>query len=337
MSTVDIIATVYNGESYLEEFLQSIKMQTFADWRLILVDDGSTDNSLSICNKYKDLDSRIIVKHTSNMGSFLARRSGVEYITSLYVLFLDSDDFLLPHALYEIVNAFERTGVDAVFYKYEKNGKILPDINISKQMTYQETTQWFRRYIMSTSNSYNQLWSKAWKANVILNDNECYGGLETIKKGTDFVQLLPWLDRIDKVYFMERSLYIYKINDFGITNRNKNLIDLTDSLYKTYKWKCKYLEKWAINRTDSDKLFLNSFLSHIYNMCLLNDEARTLRKNFSLLTESDYYRKGIKYAQKDIGVFDHAVAFFIIRLIDLRCFSLIYFLSKLYRLKKCKY
>lgn len=72
-------------------------------------------------------------------------------------------------------------------------------------------------------------------------------------------------------------------------------------------------------------------------MCLLNDEARTLRKNFSLLTESDYYRKGIKYAQKDIGVFDHAVAFFIIRLIDLRCFSLIYFLSKLYRLKKCKY
>ena len=257
MSTVDIIATVYNGESYLEEFLQSIKMQTFADWRLILVDDGSTDNSLSICNKYKDLDSRIIVKHTSNMGSFLARRSGVEYITSLYVLFLDSDDFLLPHALYEIVNAFERTGVDAVFYKYEKNGKILPDINISKQMTYQETTQWFRRYIMSTSNSYNQLWSKAWKANVILNDNECYGGLETIKKGTDFVQLLPWLDRIDKVYFMERSLYIYKINDFGITNRNKNLIDLTDSLYKTYKWKCKYLEKWAINRTDSEQFFIS--------------------------------------------------------------------------------
>lgn len=93
MPRFSVIVPVYNVENYLEECITSVLNQTFSDYELILVDDGSVDNSLKICNKLAETDSRITVIHKKNGGSSEARNYGLDSATGEFVIFLDSDDY----------------------------------------------------------------------------------------------------------------------------------------------------------------------------------------------------------------------------------------------------
>ena len=94
-----IIVPVFNTETYLEECINSVLEQTYTDFELILVDDGSTDNSASICDFYAQNDERIKVYHIINSGVSSARNVGIDNVTGEWLLFLDSDDVLHPKAL----------------------------------------------------------------------------------------------------------------------------------------------------------------------------------------------------------------------------------------------
>ncbi|MCD7797633.1 MAG: glycosyltransferase [Clostridiales bacterium] len=88
-----IIVPVYNVEDYLDECVQSVLLQTFKDFELILVDDGSVDKSPQMCDTYAECDSRIRVVHNQNEGASAARNIGIDNALGDYILFLDSDDF----------------------------------------------------------------------------------------------------------------------------------------------------------------------------------------------------------------------------------------------------
>lgn len=88
-----IIMPVYNVEHYLSESINSILMQS-GDWELIIDDDGSCDNSSSICDYYKKIDNRINVFHKNNDGVSSARNYGIEKATGKYIVFVDSDDVI---------------------------------------------------------------------------------------------------------------------------------------------------------------------------------------------------------------------------------------------------
>lgn len=96
MALVSIIVPVYNAEEYLEQCLTSIKEQILKDIEVILIDDGSTDSSLAICEKYAKEDNRFVVIHQENGGACVARNVGIRKATGQYLLFLDSDDFFEP-------------------------------------------------------------------------------------------------------------------------------------------------------------------------------------------------------------------------------------------------
>lgn len=87
-----IIVPVYNVQTYLSQTIESVLRQTYKDFELILVNDGSTDSSLSICNKYQQKDSRVIVVDKQNQGVASARNSGLDVAQGEYVMFLDADD-----------------------------------------------------------------------------------------------------------------------------------------------------------------------------------------------------------------------------------------------------
>ena len=89
-----IIVPVYNVEKYLRECIDSILCQTFTDFELILVDDGSKDESGKICDEYAEKDNRIKVIHKENGGQSTARNCGVKESSGKYIVFLDSDDFI---------------------------------------------------------------------------------------------------------------------------------------------------------------------------------------------------------------------------------------------------
>lgn len=106
---ISVIIPVYNVEKYLDECIKSVLMQTYKNLEIILVDDGSTDQSGRICDKYAKIDERIYVIHKSNGGLSDARNAGLEIFSAEYVTFVDSDDYVSPiyiEKFYDAVNRY---------------------------------------------------------------------------------------------------------------------------------------------------------------------------------------------------------------------------------------
>lgn len=94
MSEISIIVPVYNAEKYLDRCVESILGQTFSDFELILVDDGSPDNSGKLCDKWAKKDHRIKVVHQANKGAGAARNAGLRIAEGRYIGFVDSDNWI---------------------------------------------------------------------------------------------------------------------------------------------------------------------------------------------------------------------------------------------------
>lgn len=114
-----IIVPVYNVEQYLSRCIESVLSQTFKDFELILVDDGSTDSSGAICDHYAEKDNRIIVIHKENGGVSTARNVGIENARGEYITFCDSDDYYKDKLLETVVSYLEDDSVDVLSYNYD--------------------------------------------------------------------------------------------------------------------------------------------------------------------------------------------------------------------------
>lgn len=112
MPTITIIIPVYNTEEYLEDCLQSVALQTFTDYEVILIDDGSNDRSGDICDSYAAKDKRFKVIHNDNRGVSAARNIGIKCANSKYLTFVDSDDIILQNYLGDMLALMrERTQI----------------------------------------------------------------------------------------------------------------------------------------------------------------------------------------------------------------------------------
>ena len=114
MSSVSVIVPVYNVEKYLKRCVDSILAQSFADFELILVDDGSTDGSGLICDELAKTDNRITVQHNPNQGVSAARNNGIEAATGEWITFIDSDDYVLPDYLLSLYQGALESCADLV-------------------------------------------------------------------------------------------------------------------------------------------------------------------------------------------------------------------------------
>ncbi len=122
MKKISVVVPVYNVEKYLETCLNSIINQSYKNLEIIVVNDGSTDNSLEICKKYQKLDNRIILIDQKNKGLSAARNVGILKATGDYIHFIDSDDFITLNYYEKMLEALSDTDADIVvggFY-YEK-------------------------------------------------------------------------------------------------------------------------------------------------------------------------------------------------------------------------
>ena len=113
-----VIVPFYNRENSIRRCLDSLINQTYKEIEIIAVDDGSTDRSLKICRDYATKDDRIRCFHKENGGVSSARNMGISYAKGDILLFVDSDDFVLPSFIEKIVDAFENSDVDVVMTKF---------------------------------------------------------------------------------------------------------------------------------------------------------------------------------------------------------------------------
>lgn len=130
MPSISVIVPVYQVEAYLERCVDSVKNQTYTDSECILVDDGSTDRSGDLCERYAAEDSRFIVIHKENGGLSSARNAALEIAGGEYICFLDSDDVLHPQALERMLAAMEQTGADLVCAPLQEFSTPRPEIPV---------------------------------------------------------------------------------------------------------------------------------------------------------------------------------------------------------------
>lgn len=127
---ISVVIPVYNVRSYLEACVESVLCQTYRNLQIVLVDDGSTDGSGGICDRYAKADGRVSVIHQKNGGLSAARNAGIGYSSGAFITFVDSDDILLPDAIEYLYGLSEATGANMSVCQralIDENGAALPE------------------------------------------------------------------------------------------------------------------------------------------------------------------------------------------------------------------
>ena len=115
-----VIVPIYNVQKYLNRCIDSVLSQTFEDYELILVDDGSLDECGAICDEYANMNEKIKVIHKDNGGLVSARQAGIRIATGDYVFHLDGDDAILPDALESAYEIIQKHRPDIVSFSYKR-------------------------------------------------------------------------------------------------------------------------------------------------------------------------------------------------------------------------
>lgn len=139
---VSIITPVYNGEKYISETIESVIKQTYLDWEMIVVDDGSKDGSAAIVRRYAEKESRITLLQQPNGGSASARNNGIRYANGQYIALLDSDDLWDPDFLKSQLALMKEKNTICVHGSYkrinENSEEILKAWKAKKEVTYKQ-------------------------------------------------------------------------------------------------------------------------------------------------------------------------------------------------------
>lgn len=164
-----VIVPVYNTEKKLERCLDSIKRQTYDNYEVILIDDGSKDNSGVICDRYASYDSRFKVIHTKNQGVSFARNIGLEEASGKYVMFVDSDDFIMSDMFEVFANTIHNSELDIIIggaYVHERDKK--ESVKMPPILGKCDNSIW--NAICLAPNIFGYVWGKAFKT-VVIKDN----------------------------------------------------------------------------------------------------------------------------------------------------------------------
>ncbi|MBE6240295.1 MAG: glycosyltransferase family 2 protein [Bacteroidales bacterium] len=166
---ISIIVPVYNAEEYLDRCINSILDQEFPSFEVILVDDGSTDSSPLICDRYSGTDPRFLTLHQKNAGVSAARNAGLNLAQGEYVMFLDSDDALLPYAMHDMIKSM--TDEDVVIGGYGIFVENVPKKEVKPEATKSykgnDYPRFFQENIRRNCELLDSPWAKLFKRKVV--------------------------------------------------------------------------------------------------------------------------------------------------------------------------
>jgi len=211
-----VIIPVYNAEKYLEKCVLSLTNQSIKNIEIILVDDGSPDNSGEICGQLAANDSRITVIHQKNAGPLVARNQGYKIARGEYILNVDSDDYVAENYLERILYYFNEYDCDMVIYNwdYVRDNQIVSDNKIIKKLEHFTTKKDVCKKIFN-DNRLNPLGLKAYKRKCM--DGMDFNDLSRITNGEDLYRDIQLLKNVESAVFTPEVLYHYNDNPTSIT------------------------------------------------------------------------------------------------------------------------
>ena len=275
---ISIIVPVYNAEDTIDRCLDSIRRQTLGDIEVIIVNDGSTDNSSRLIRKYTKEDSRFRLIDKENTGVSDARNVGIEHAHGEYLQFADSDDWLSERASQSLLDAMQLFGADMVISDfvrvYKRSAVVMGNLPIKGCITCAE----FATYMMKAPANfyYGVMWNKLYRSEIVKQAKvRCSTELSL---GEDFLFNIEYLYHACHIAVIHEPVYYY-------VKRKGSLIDAEASLSSIFK-----LRAWAF--TYYKKLFdqLELYEDHklriqLYRIAIAHDKrkkaVRTDRPVFS--------------------------------------------------------
>lgn len=225
MCKISVIVPIYNTEKYLAKCIESICNQTFRDIQIILVDDGSTDSSGSICDTYADLDERIMVIHNCNQGVVQSRKVGLAVAKGEFIVFIDSDDYMDESAIQHMYESMQDSSSDIVVCGYimDKDNSSQMIKNNMKPGVYDKSILESMYSKLIFDDSYMQpsiiqsMCGKLFKKNLLLETSE--GIDERITLGEDASFVFPYLLACETICILDQCYYHYQIRNGSMCSK----------------------------------------------------------------------------------------------------------------------
>lgn len=306
---ISIVIPIYNSEKYLNKCIDSILDQKFNGLEIILINDGSSDSSLDICNEYKDKYSNVKVITQKNSGPSSARNVGLDLASGEYICFIDSDDKIKYNYLSVLYDKAKENNCDVITCGYElgeKGKRVIPNFKLDTVLNGKE-------FVLSSKrvHTYNDLcfpWRYFYKLSTIKNNKIKFN--EEITIGEDTIFNMEILLNSSRVMAIEDSLYCYTIDNPSSLMTIKYKPKLEQSLILQYRKRIELSNKYGLNKdenysTDMAEYYINNIytllLNNIKNNKNLNIKEDIKRViNLEMITDSikilgnGYKRNSIK-------------------------------------------
>ena len=277
---ISVIVPLYNSSATLDKCIRSIVDQMYKNIEIILVDDGSTDDSLKICNHYKEIDERIIVMHQENSGPSCARNLGLKLAKGKFFCFVDSDDFIEPQMILKLYESLKQSNSELAIcgYNYitKKNNipRTIPNSHIRGQRD-------IAQFIASHYTGWvtNTVWGKLYKKIKHLTiefDKE-------ITMGEDLMFNIQYIKCIDGIDVIDECLYNYvdTENSFSKIYRAEHYKCIRDICLESEKY---IIDVLGVNYVEClQKIYLKlfsctvSFMAMHISLCTKKEEKEFIK------------------------------------------------------------
>lgn len=299
MPRVSVIVPVYNVEKYLHRCVDSILAQTFTDFELILVDDGSMDYSGMICDEYAKKDRRVHVIHQSNKGVACARNTALDQVKGEYIAFCDSDDSWEPFLLSVVYQEAKKHHADCVPFNYTmiKEDRIIKEPNFWPGQFNLEDDNERINYIINVLLKYKQgyeVWDRLFRKEIIENNNIRFC-TKCGNFGEDLGFTLKYMCYAKRVYCSNQRCYNYFVNEGSIMDQSKSKIrlnDLNEVCYDIMPTYYSVFQNPCLSKQFSIVHFL--IMSQQYSKMINTSQYCTLSDELSKIEKNKWYQKNVR-------------------------------------------
>lgn len=295
-----ILIPVYNVEKYLSMCIDSVLAQNYSDYEIILLDDGATDQSGSICDTYaKRYPEKIRVIHKANEGLLMTRRRGLREAKGNYFVFVDSDDLVEPNLLETLDRSFRKYRADMVIYRFYRfldgsdERTIFADFPYSDGKVFEGEGKnaLYERFILH--HTFSNLWLKAVNRDCV--DIDADYSQYNVRRCEDVVQSFPLFDKAKRIVCVDVPLYHYRKFAASMTGTTRSA-DCSDYL-ATSKRTFEYIERWKLSKeiyhqyTAWQLTFYFNYLRNLYRETPKEARKDVMRQTLEKMDHSPTFAK----------------------------------------------
>lgn len=285
---ISIIVPVFNAENQLPKCIDSILAQSLSNFELLLIDDGSTDGSLEICEKYAEREKRIRVFHQENAGPSAARNKGIEHASGKYLTFIDADDFVEPNYLqgfFKLEKDPEAAVVIQGYIRESRNGLFRKE-NLPEEIfqTHQFSNLFLSVFLIR---KWPFVWAKLFDKNIIDKHKVLFD--KEINFGEDLIFFLNYVKFASKIITINENLYHYKFLPNSLTSSLNEVCSETKRLdtVKSLLTELAVQFDFSAALQEYHRSYMNRYLMRVLDSLYLPPSRKQKQERISWLKKLD--------------------------------------------------